>query len=235
MGVNGVSTRESRANSRSRTMIRVAAAVTFMAVLLVFAGAASGVEYFPGDRAATSWVQSLRTSWLDNAMEAVSFLGVELVAVALVALAVLALYLKRLRWEAGLILGATVVAYALRIALKFVVARPRPSEDLVSVVQQTDGYGFPSGHAMHYAVFLGAIAFVLLKDTGSSPGRWVVLGAMLALLVAVGFSRIYLGVHWTSGVLGGYAFGGGVILGAIWLWRRLRKTSDRAATDGKEP
>lgn len=216
-------------------MIRVAAGVAFLAILLAFAGAASGADHFPGDRAASSWVQSMRTSWLDNAMEAASFLGVELVAAAVVALAGLALYLKRLPWEAGLVVTATTVAYALRTALKLAVARPRPSEDLVSVIEQADGYGFPSGHAMHYAVFLGALAFVLLKHTGSSPGRWVVLGTMLALLVAVGFSRIYMGVHWTSDVLGGYAFGGAVLLAAIWLWRRLRKTSGQPETDVKAP
>ena len=191
-----------------------------LVALTAFTCLASAFARFPGEVAVSLWVQSWRTPWLDTAMKAVSAMGVEAVAMVLVALVTLALFLIGLRREGGLVVAATIVGYLLRSILKMAVARPRPPTDLLQVVQQADGYSFPSGHVMHYVVLLGTLAFILSSISDSREGRWMIHVFMVVALIIMGLSRIYLGVHWLGDVVGGYAFGAVVVVGAVWTWRR---------------
>ena len=209
--------------------VRVALGALLVAALLAFSYLASVVDQFPGEVASSSWVQSWRTSWLDSGMKALSVLGVEVVAVPVVVLTALAMALKGLRREGGLLVAATLVAYAMRSVLKLAVARPRPSADLVQVIQQADGYSFPSGHVLHYAVFLGMLVFLLYPSIKPGVGRWLVYGSVVAVLMAMGFSRMYLGVHWLGDVVAGYAIGAVVATGAAWTWRRWADNRERSA------
>ena len=63
------------------------------------------------------------------------------------------------------------------------------------MIEEADGYSFPSGHVMHYVVFLGTLAFVLSTSVKPGVNRWLIQGAVVAVLMAVGLSRVYLGVH----------------------------------------
>lgn len=92
--------------------------------------------------------------------------------------------------------------------VKVLVARPRPS--LVAPVATAHGQSFPSGHAMTSLVGYGALVLVLLPVIARRRRLLAIAGAA-TLVVAVGFSRLALGVHYISDVLGGYA------LGASWL------------------
>jgi undecaprenyl-diphosphatase len=107
---------------------------------------------------------------------------------------------------------ATVVvgAVVLYDTVKFVVGRPRPPADVQLVITAT-GSAFPSGHATASAAAYGAIALVVWARWGARAGR----GAMAAAVVitaVVGFSRVYLGVHWPTDVVAGWC------AGAAWLW-----------------
>jgi undecaprenyl-diphosphatase len=208
--------------------IRLASGAVFVGALVAFAYAASVVDHFPGELAASSWVQSWRTPWLDSAMKLVSVAGVVAVAAALVLVAALSLFLNGLRYQAGFIVAATVVGYGLRTGLKVAVGRPRPTADVVEVIAEADGYAFPSGHVMHYVVFLGVLVFVL--STGVRPGvrRRLIQGAVVALLVLMGLSRIYVGVHWLGDVVAGYAFGAVVLAGSVWLWKRWERSEGKS-------
>lgn len=96
---------------------------------------------------------------------------------------------------------------ALNVALKHAFHRQRPV--LENPLVTLTSYGFPSGHTMGATVFYGLIAFIL---AGLAPRRSVPLFAVAAVLVfAIGVSRIYLGAHFTSDVLGAFA------AGAAWL------------------
>jgi membrane-associated phospholipid phosphatase len=100
---------------------------------------------------------------------------------------------------------------ALDLGVKALVDRPRPSADLVHVVNQLKDYSFPSGHVMWFTTFGGFLLFLLF--TLIKPSWWrtlllVVLGGMVAL---IGLSRIYEGQHWASDVIAAY------LLGSIWL------------------
>ena len=208
------------------TAARAAALVAAILALALFAYSARGVENYPGEVAFSSWLQSWRTSWLDGLMAGVSLLGDEIVAAAFLALAAVLLFIKGRRDAAMLIVAAPLVAFVARTVLKAAVARPRPSDDLVDIVRGADGYSFPSGHVMHYVVFLGVLLFTVTPETGRV--RWLVQAGAAAAMVMVGISRVYLGAHWAGDVVAGYAFGGAVLLAAIWSWRRWSAARDSA-------
>ena len=221
---------DARLRARAARRVRISLAALLLVVLAAFAYSASVVDHFPGEVATSTWVQSWQTSWLDAAMRAVSSAGEEVIAAAIVLLAAAALAFRGRRGDALLVVSAPVVGYGLRTILKLAIGRPRPTADVVQVIEHADGFSFPSGHVMHYVVFLGALAFVLWAATRPGPQRWLVLGAVAVGLAMMGLSRIYLGVHWLGDVVGGYAFGAVVLGASVWTWRRF--TSYRAEGSG---
>lgn len=92
----------------------------------------------------------------------------------------------------------------LNLALKAVFQRVRPEFD--APLATALGWSFPSGHAMGAMVAYGMLAYLLVLRFGRTPAPFIVAGAAIIVL-AVGFSRIYLGVHYFSDVLGGYLSG----------------------------
>ena len=196
----------------------LATGVLFVIGLGIFGYFASAVESLPGEVSSLTWVQSWRTSWLDTAMKAVSVLGTLPVAAPVVLVLAMGIYALGWRAEAVLLLATTAAGRLVAMGLKDVIARPRPSEDFVQVLQETSSYSFPSGHAMHYAVLFGIVLVVLNSRTGSGALLRITAVAFTALLVVMGLSRIYLGMHWLWDVVGGYVFGAGVVIVATWVW-----------------
>ncbi|MBI4484017.1 MAG: phosphatase PAP2 family protein [Acidobacteria bacterium] len=124
--------------------------------------------------------------------------------------AALALLLLRRRREAAFLGLSGGGGYLLSGLLKWWIGRPRPPGDVSKVFVSFDGGSFPSGHVMHFTTFYGFLAvLVALHLRGWKRG--LLLSILLALILAVGFSRIYLGAHWPSDVLGAYS------LGVAWL------------------
>ena len=111
------------------------------------------------------------------------------------------------QWTASAFLAAASLAPAVNLGLKELVARPRPDVHLALV--QESGYAFPSGHAVFAAAFCGAL-IVLAGESGVLRDRTglkrTVQGVLLLLVLAVGASRVYLGVHWPSDVIAGFIF-----------------------------
>lgn len=150
-----------------------------------------------------------REPWLSTVMEVITGLGTEFVLVPLLlAVGVLA---RRLRgtWRPLGLLALTLAGASLTsTVIKLLVARPRPDADALVLAL---GYGFPSGHSTAAAAGWFSVALVLGGLTRSVALR-VGLGAGAAVVVTlVGVSRVYLGVHQPTDVLGGWA------LGMLWL------------------
>ncbi len=111
--------------------------------------------------------------------------------------------------------AATVLVTAgnlLNPLIKSIVERPRPTTDIVSVLEQANNSSFPSGHALGAMVFYGFLAWVAWSE-----GRRGLAAGLVAAILLVGVSRIYLGVHWPSDVLAGYAIGLVWIVAFRWL------------------
>src|SRR5262249_21174096 len=116
----------------------------------------------------------------------------------------------------------TLLADALGGLIKQIVGRQRPLPAQVHVVQVLQSPSFPSGHVLHYTVFYGFLAFVLATSFRPSWPRNVLIAVCLALIALVGPSRVYLGEHWLSDVVGGYLIGALFLvpLIALYIWAR---------------
>jgi undecaprenyl-diphosphatase len=147
--------------------------------------------------------------------------GVALVAVA-------ALYLGGLRREALFLVATILTGVVAAWLLKEIIARPRP--DLHEPFLHVTEHSFPSGHASRSAlVFLGVATVIAGMVRLRSLRVFAVLMAV-ALMLAAGISRVYLGAHWPTDVLAGWLFGSVWVLGARLLF--LRYAGDEQAAVG---
>lgn len=166
------------------------------------------------DVAISEEVQENTLPWFKTLMIAVSYQGNTLwLAIGLVVVVSVALWLFHFRLEALILLLVNITSEFLNVGIKVLVNRPRPSEPLVHILQHATGQSFPSGHVMSYVAFWGTLFFYgLILFTGNRWWRIAILIISGFFLVLVGLSRIYLGDHWASDVLGAYLIGG------LWLW-----------------
>jgi membrane protein DedA with SNARE-associated domain/membrane-associated phospholipid phosphatase len=162
------------------------------------------------DLALTTWIRAHTTSFGDRIFTVVSLIGspIAMAAVGIVGAAIIVVHRKWLElaaWVAGFI-GAGVLSYILKI----VIQRPRPVGATAFLHGET--FSFPSGHALGSLVGYGMLAYVIGSNwTTTTRGRFRLVIATAVLVVAIGISRLYLGVHYFSDVVGGYA------VGVLWL------------------
>ncbi len=142
-----------------------------------------------------------------DALKAVTFLGTSLVLYSVVAVAAVASLARRQRRLAAFLVVTSVTGGLLNRLVKALVGRDRPS--FPDPVVDSGGYSFPSGHAMNSAVAFVAVAVAVVVLTRRGQ-RWVVL-VVGGLVLAIGFTRVALGVHFVSDVMGGW------LLGLTWV------------------
>ncbi len=201
------------------------AAVTYLVALGVFAYFAAVVVNFPWEVTVSTTVQSWQSAWLDTTMKAVSELGVLEIAGPLVAITAVALFIAGWRAESILMVLTPSAGRLVTLVVKEIVDRPRPSESVVQVLQEATSASFPSGHVVNSVVYLGALAVVLNLRLRPSLSLRTAQALIVALVLATGLSRIYLGMHWLGDVVGGFAFGAAVVAAAVWIWRAWPKSA----------
>ena len=157
----------------------------------------------------TAWMVAHRAEWLTGVLRVVTWLGSTAVIIPLGVIAGGFFVLRRRRWQPLALLAAAVAgAVGLYDIVKPLIGRPRPPPAIW--IGHYSGAAFPSGHATQSVAFYAMLAIVL--GGGRPPWVKTLLWSVAALVVlAVGGSRIYLGAHWLTDVLGGYA------LGACWV------------------
>lgn len=99
------------------------------------------------------------------------------------------------------ILANLVIITGLNQLFKRILQRPRPTE--YRIIQET-GYSFPSGHSMISMAFYGYLIYLIYKHVKNKYIKWISISLLSILICLIGISRIYLGVHYTSDVLGGF-------------------------------
>ncbi len=149
------------------------------------------------------WVLSIRAEWLTPIMKGFTFLGEEEFFLLFLPLAYW-LWRKNIMGRAGMVLLFTFV---LNAVIKCVYQVPRP--DVIEHLVHADDWSFPSGHSQSAMVLWGWLAWEF-KDK-----RGYIIAALL--IAGVGFSRIYLGVHYPTDVLAGFAIGLVTLIGYAWI------------------
>jgi membrane-associated phospholipid phosphatase len=201
--------------------------VVYALLFVLFGLLAWWVFYHPViaiDVTITREFQENQSPWLQYTMVAVSYIGNEsLLSLGLIILAVVLLWIVDLRLEAVMVAAVSAVSSILNGLIKYIVGRPRPTSSLVDVVQHAGGNSFPSGHVMAYVAFWGLLfSFGILLFTGNHWWRTALLVISGLFVVLVGPSRIYLGDHWASDVLGAYLIGGLLLGVSLWIYLYLK-------------
>lgn len=154
------------------------------------------------DQAVFAWLQQGRQDWLDVAMTAITEFGGARIVVA-IGIAVFGWLAWRRAWAAAVYWTIALIgARACVMVLKYGLARGRPA----SIYGGVESFSFPSGHATSSMVTYGFLAFLLCVRQPWRV-RIPVLAVTATVVVAIGLSRLYLGMHWLSDVVAGYALG----------------------------
>ena len=178
----------------------------------------------PLDVAITRSFQQDQAPWLRITMLVVSYPGSSFLLPALLLLTVVAFWALGDRLEAMFTAGLSACSLLLNLLLKVQVSRPRPTSSLVHIIQTAVGYSFPSGHVMAYIAFWGLLfAFGVILFQGRHWWRTALLITSAALVVLIGFSRVYLGDHWASDVIGAYLIGETLLGLAVGVYLPLKE------------
>jgi undecaprenyl-diphosphatase len=170
------------------------------------------------DTAVTSFIQGLNSPFLTQVMKVFTFIGAG-VPIAVIAVLIMILLFTVFKHRRELVLFAAVIigSALLNLALKTIFHRARP--DLNRLIEIT-GYSFPSGHAMAAVTLYGILTYLLWKHIPSQVGRNFLLIFSAFMIIMIGLSRIYLGVHYPSDVIAGFLASGAWLAFSIWFYRR---------------
>ncbi|KIO75422.1 hypothetical protein TH53_20850 [Pedobacter lusitanus] len=152
-------------------------------------------------------VQSIQSPELDRVMILISWFGAFPVPMFMGLLIAIIFYLFKFRREA-LFVVLTFVSGAISSIIKIIVNRPRPTVNLVRIVEVAKQQSFPSGHMLFYTIFFGFL--LVLMWNFKQLNSWLRAGVSVIsafLILTIPFSRIYLGAHWFTDVLGGFILG----------------------------
>ncbi|MDA1128035.1 MAG: phosphatase PAP2 family protein [Chloroflexi bacterium] len=159
---------------------------------------------FPGDEWALLRFQSLRADWLDSAALAFAKMGLIWVFLPFFAFLIGFLLLVRRYADAAMVVGGMAMI-GIGYALKPLVDRPRPDHQLFDAVQSS--FSFPSGHSLLAVMMLGILVYLVEQLVKPLAVRRAIQIGLVLTVLAMGASRVYLGVHWPSDVIGSYVFG----------------------------
>jgi undecaprenyl-diphosphatase len=169
------------------------------------------------------WVLDHRTPWVTDVMTFITHLASGVVVAGITA-AVAVLAGIRRRWGyAAFMVAATAGTALLTVMAKHLVGRARP--DVANQLVQVTGAAFPSAHAAESVACYGALAFLITRwrrTVRAAVSAWLTAAFLAA---AIGWSRVYLGVHWLSDVVAGWALGLSwlaVLIGGVAVYSAVR-------------
>ena len=193
----------------------------FIILMIACAGALTVAAHFfsvfPFDLKISEELKEEQNPVFARTMQGVSVPG-EPAIEAVLAATVIAICLVRHRRREAVFVLATLSSVVLTSVLKVLVGRPRPATFPVNPADffwSVDQFSYPSGHVLFYIVFFGFIAFLGWSHL-KGYARWLIITMCAVLIVLIGPSRIYLGAHWASDVIGSYIIGG-LLLGMLIL------------------
>jgi undecaprenyl-diphosphatase len=167
-------------------------------------------------------IQSINAPVLSWILQHMSDLGWAPLDIACVVIIAGALASVRLPLEALMVAVSTLLAGGIGTLTKELVQRARPTSNFVHLADHLADFSFPSGHVIFATVLFGTTFGIVWIVWSGSLLRNVVLVVLAALVLLMGPSRIYLGEHWPTDVLGAYCLGGLWVAGTLELLVALR-------------
>ncbi|MEE4025611.1 phosphatase PAP2 family protein [Gordonia sp. PKS22-38] len=184
----------------------------------------------PMDRSITDAVIDHRSPFATDLAQIITATGNTLVLAVLATLVVISLAVRGWRAEAVMVGVGSILGYAVMVSLKQLFGRPRPpvSDRLLDI----ETYSFPSGHAMMSMVVFGLIAVAAHRTSSWVRAHPVVLVLAPLWSIAIGCTRVYLGVHWATDVIAGWVIGAVWVALCAWLCGRWAPVERVAAGSG---
>lgn len=159
------------------------------------------------DRYISNKLQSEKYLLFNGLMRGLSYFGNVPFAFSAIVIISLIFYLFKKKREAFLMLS-TMFTGIISWILKSMIDRPRPTADLVQIFEETKYQSFPSGHVLFYTVFFGFLAIICFHAQRiSKPMKRTLIVFLIIILFLSAASRIYLGAHWFTDILGGFIIG----------------------------
>lgn len=144
-------------------------------------------------------INNIMNDGLTPILKAITELGG--VAFTVLAGVLIFMFCKKNRWFITIdLVGVTLVNQV----IKHIIRRPRPN--VLRLVEES-GYSFPSGHSMVSMAFYGIIIYLVYKNVSNKYLKWILIILLSLLILSIGFSRIYVGVHYFTDVVGGFLLG----------------------------
>ena len=173
------------------------------------------------DQKVFSYLQSHISPENNEIMLAFTFLGTHkfLIPANLVLIAYF-LFVQKRKWYAIKIPAIALSSLALMFGLKHLFHRSRPD---VPLLFKAEGLSFPSGHALFSITFYGLLIYIIYKSNWPLAWKWITIGLLLLLIPVIGFSRVYLRVHYASDVIAGFCVGILWLVLTIWLLNQIEK------------
>jgi membrane-associated phospholipid phosphatase len=134
------------------------------------------------------------------------------------------LFIKKHRWYSIKVPAIALSSLALMFGLKHLFDRDRP---LIPLLEEARGLSFPSGHALMSVTFYGLLIYIVFKGFKNKALKWTLISLLLILILIIGFSRIYLRVHYASDVIAGFSVGLLWLVICVWVLNRLENFSKK--------
>jgi len=188
---------------------------SFIAVLI---GVGKVAEF---DQALISFIRGFETPALTSIMKLFTFIG-SFPVVLVIFLIVSFIFYRVLKSRTEIFLVAAVIVgtQVINLLLKLLFHRARPD---IHLLIDVGGYSFPSGHAMSAFAVYGILTFVFWRHIPKSIGRISLIIGSSMFILFIGMSRIYLGVHYPSDIIGGYFASAAWLTVAIWFFQSYKE------------
>lgn len=150
------------------------------------------------DQMVHSYILSIRNDALTDTLIIITNISS---AYSLIVISILLLAIIKNKRIPLLICSNLIFAYIINATAKLIFTRPRPSG--INLIEES-GFSYPSGHAMISMAYFGFIAYLIYKNTKNKFSKTFLIITLSLTILLIGFSRIYLGVHYLSDVIGGF-------------------------------
>lgn len=182
-----------------------------------------GSEEF--DQAIFDYLGNYVTPTNNRIMKTITFFGThEFLIPANLGLIAWFLFIQKHKWYSIKIPAIAITSLLMMFLLKRLFGRERPP---IPLLEEAKGLSYPSGHALMSMTFYGLIIYIIWHSVKNPTLRWTLISLLLIWIFLIGFSRIYLRVHYPTDVMAGFAMGFLWLVTSIWMLKQIEKYSRR--------